>query len=478
MILRSGGRVVERWLTIPLVDPDRGIPVNVRFRSVPGPCPRCDGEGCDPCKGKGEVQKAYRVCAGRPLPLFGAGSLTETDRPVIVTEGELDVVALDAYGWGVNVVSGTAGAKQDWPDAWLDRLEPFPSFVLAFDDDEAGDEGATKLAAKLGRYRCGRAKLPRNDAGQCLQEGVSSEAVRAALAGAESMVGLGVVTPDHYATAIEDLIANPHKLLGFQSSLTALNDGLGGLAPGVYVITGETGHGKTTFATWLCWDLATQLGEPSLLTSFEQQPIGTVQKLLRMELGGDFTRYTPEQRREGLVELSGKGLQILDKYGDVSDSDVVDAVRYARRRLDCKIALIDHLGFMVRVRRSGEDERQAIERVIRDLATIGVQDDIRILLICHPSNMYKAQQRRVEIGDLKGASAIRQDCHAGFVVERGKTSPQNPMPWARFYFDKVRSEFGQAGSIRRVSYDPLSLHYAMSWEETPSGKAGKRVAVP
>lgn len=482
-VLRRAGKVVARYVVIPLCD-ERGKPVNMKFRSVPGPCLVCspdgvsNGKGCKHCKdskeGIGTTPKIYRACAGRPLPLYGAERLKPG--PVIVVEGELDVVAMSAYGWS-NVVSGTAGAGQDWPDDWLDRLESHPHFTICFDNDKAGDEGTAKLAAKLGKYRCSRARLPCKDAGDCLITGVPDVAVRAALDASVSMVGIDLVTPDYFAAQIETLINNPAQLIGMQSSLQVINEALGGLTPGVHIFSGETGQGKTSFATFLLWDLA-GLGNPVLLTSFEQQPIGTSMKLLRMEVEGDFTKRTAAERIAGLQRLRAKNVIIANKYGDVSDQEIIDTVRYARRRRGARVALIDHLDFVVRTRRKGEDEREAKERVIRTLATIGVEDDIAIILIVHPNNQANNQQRRVGMGDLKGASAIRQDAHSVTIVELLPATNSRPFPASCLYFDKVRSEFGTgAGTQRILAYDPLSCWYASRWEDTPSGKAGITVAL-
>lgn len=488
MCIRASGKVVERWLTIPLED-DTGTPVNVRFRRIPGPCLYCspdglaDGPGCSECKtkdkpegtGRVPMKPKYRVCAGRPMPLFGAKNLTAKGHPVIITEGELDVIALDEYGWGQNVVSGTTGAGSDWPDPWLDAIEPFGSYLLAFDVDDAGHEGAGKLGDKLGRWRCSRPILPRNDAGTCLADGVSFQEVSDAFDTAEGMQSLQLADPAHFTQDIETLINNPAQLRGLQCSVHTINSAMGGLTPGLWVFTGETGEGKTTLTTWLLWDLLTSAQTPSLLTSFEQRPVGTVQKLLRMELGGDFTKFTVAERAAALQRLSAKGVQLVNKYGDVTDDEIIDAVRYARRRRGCRIAMLDHLDFMARHRRPGESEREAKERIVRTLATIGVEDDIIIILIVHPNNLAKAQQRRVEIGDLKGASAIRQDCHGAIVVEKVAPTNQRPFPAAMLYFDKIRSEFGQMGSKRLLAFDPLSCVFAARWEDTPSGKAGKKV---
>ena len=215
-----------------------------------------------------------------------------------------------------------------------------------------------------------------------------------------------------------------------------------------------------------------RLGTPIMLTSFEQSPIGTVQKLLRHQLGGDFTKYTPDERRAAIIELDTLPIRILDHYGNADLDSVIESVRYSARRHGTKIAMIDHLHFLIK---PAGDERHEIETAVRKLATLAIQDKITVFLICHPNNMAAAQQRRVKITDLKGASAIRQDAHVAVVVERGMPSPKRGYPHTVVYFDKVRSEFGQAGSKCVMAFDPLSCVYADRWEDTPAGRAGVKI---
>lgn len=449
----------EYFLTIPLKDVDGNI-VNMRFRTIP------------------PNKKQYRVCSNRPLPLYGSSSLDDKDTQVVVVEGELDVLALNTYGFKSNVVSGTSGATANWPDEWLDQLEDFPQFLLWYDSDEAGKEGATKLSKKLGEYRCFLVESEFNDVGEALSNDTLPEEIDTILS--ENLVAFlksNLRRVNEYTEDLEKLISNPKSLVGLSTGSIKLDKVLGGIMPGLWVVTGDTGHGKTTWCTWLCHEQA-KLGVPVLLTSFEQRPIGTVQKLLRSQIGGDFTQVTVEERREGLEELGKLPLYIFDHYGELEFEDIADSIRFSVRRHDVKIALVDHLGFLTQVKSHRDDERIIIEKVVRKLATIAIQDNFTIILVCHPNNMSVSQQRRVKISDLKGASAIRQDAHVALVVERQDGAEERGFPASTVYVDKVRSEFGSNGSSTTMAFDPLSCIYADSWDETPSAKKGKIIVTP
>lgn len=448
----------DYYLSIPLKDKD-GTIVNIRFRSVP------------------PAKKSYRVCSGRPLPLYGADSLADKRSDVIIVEGELDVLALNTYGFTKNVVSGTSGAAANWTDEWLDQLEDFKQFLLWFDNDKAGDDGADKLSKKLGEYRCFRIKSSWNDVGEALANNLSGDDIdQIMINDVISYTKANLVNASFYTDAIEDLINNPDSLKGITTTSQKLDSVLGGIASGLWVVTGDTGHGKTTWCTWLCYQQAKN-GVPVMLTSFEQRPIGTVQKLLRSELGGDFTKFTPDERREALDNIGKLPLHIYDHYGEITFDNIITQLRFAVRRHGVKIALVDHLGFLTQPD-SKQDERILIEKVVRKLATVAIQDDFTIILVCHPNNMSVSQQRRVKISDLKGASAIRQDAHVALVVERQDGTAERGFPATTIYADKIRSEFGSNGGHVTMAFDPYACIYADRWEDTPSCQNGANIVVP
>lgn len=465
------GTVTGRYVAIPCYDA-AGACVTVRFRSVPGPCLRCGGVGvdCRRCRGTGQTPKAYVNCPGRELPLYNVGSLGhDRAQTVLITEGELDVVALWSYGLRGPTVSGTGGAKT-WQDAWLDALEPFRQFVVCYDDDGPGEEGAKSLADRLGRYRCLRATLPRKDAGDCLISGVQEADVRAALANARAMYQPAVRRAGAYAAAVEALIQKPDTLVGLPTGSAKIDSCVGGWRPGLVVVTGETSGGKTSITTWLAAEQARR-GVPVLLTSFEQQPIGTIQKLLRQEMGGDFTRHTSEERAAAMARLDAVPIHVYDHYGRVAKAEMIDVLRYAVRRLDVRLAVIDHAGYLADP--EAQDERRDVDQLVRDLAELGINEELCVVVIFHPNRMAVGQQRRVTMKDLKGSSAIEQDAHLVLVVEANAQTKERPYPSTTIHADKVRSEFGYSQSSCVIAYDPIACAYADAWVQTPMGRSGR-----
>ena len=287
------------------------------------------------------------------------------------------------------------------------------------------------MAQALGHTRVSRAVLPAPDAAACLEQAVPQRAVHAALDAARPMMDVKLARVDAYTDELERMISNPEDLRGLPTGSSKLDQGIGGWAPGLVVVTGDTAAGKTSFTTWCIAEQARR-GVPVLGTSFEQRPIGTVQKLLRQQVGTDFTLCTEADRRAAMAQLGQLPIYLLDHYGELDAAACLEVIDYAVRRRGVRVAVVDHLGFLVR---EAEDERRAIEAAVRSYALAAVQWGITIILICHPNNLSVVQQRRVQLGDLKGASAIRQDAHVGLVVER--------LPWARGAAPRQRGARGQ-----------------------------------
>lgn len=447
------------WVTIPLLDSHSGAVVNMKFCRVPV----ADGTRRKP---------KYFNCPGRPLPLFGARALSnDLGAPVIVVEGELDVVAMYAYGWEQSVVSGTSGAGS-FADDWLDVLEPYERFVLFLDDDEKGDEGAELLQEKLGKDRCERARPPTKDASEAWATEVPESVVRAAIERAKPASGMEVKRAGSYIDEIEDEIAGrKSSMFGISTGSERLDTLFSGWTPGLNVVTGPSGTGKTTLCTWAMRNAA-QAGVPTLITSFEQQPKRSDQKLLRMSLRGDFLKHTEAERRAAAATLQRLPLWHVDHYGTATVADVIQTIRYHRRRNGVKLVLVDHLGFLIDS--SKDDERRQIDHAIRQLTIVGRSDDIAIVLIAHPDKSHRKDGgRRVRIGDLKGASSIEQDAELGLVLERDS---RIKVPHCVAIVDKLRKEQGKgAGSSGLLYFDPDACLYADDFNSLPiSGRVTLR----
>lgn len=207
----------------------RGELVCMKFRSVP------------PDK---KVFIRWKDC---PSVLFNGDSLIGLDklpprqRKVAVCEGEFDAMALVQYGYE-RVVSTTTGAgSSDWPEHWLEPLEHATSVYLGYDADQAGEDGANKAAATLGKYRCRRFVPPLNDWNACLSAGVDPETIKQTIQSSREYEGQIVKPTTAYFDDLRKALSNPEPK-GRSTGWMILDTIIGGIRDGeLTVVTGDTG---------------------------------------------------------------------------------------------------------------------------------------------------------------------------------------------------------------------------------------------
>lgn len=89
--------------------------------------------------------------AGANLILVGEDQLEKsTSSDVLICEGELDRIMAIQEGVEMPVVTGGGGA-QTFKDEWITQLRNMRNIYLCFDNDEAGESGAEKLAQRLAK---------------------------------------------------------------------------------------------------------------------------------------------------------------------------------------------------------------------------------------------------------------------------------------------------------------------------------------
>lgn len=94
-----------------------------------------------------------RICAwyrGLGPLLFNKDVMNITSK-IIMTEGLVDAVLLNQLG--IPAISKIGGAST-WNDDWLKFFDSQETVYLVFDNDEAGIDGAKRIAKKLGVYKC------------------------------------------------------------------------------------------------------------------------------------------------------------------------------------------------------------------------------------------------------------------------------------------------------------------------------------
>lgn len=84
---------------------------------------------------------------GGEAALFNVEALKDMPDQLVICEGEFDCLVLRAFG--IPAISSTAGALT-FKDEWIEQLSFVRHLYVCFDNDDAGEKGASALIEKLG----------------------------------------------------------------------------------------------------------------------------------------------------------------------------------------------------------------------------------------------------------------------------------------------------------------------------------------
>jgi DNA primase len=121
----------------------------------------------------------YVQARGSRTALFGADDLGNENRLLLLCEGEFDAMLAKQEVGDLVDVAALCGASKGIPARWLPYLIPHPRVLVAYDGDDAGREGAKKLAAQSKRI----VKIDLADGGDLTDFYTSGGDLRGLLAG-------------------------------------------------------------------------------------------------------------------------------------------------------------------------------------------------------------------------------------------------------------------------------------------------------
>lgn len=378
--------------------------------------------------------RKFRRTLGGHSGLFNADAVRDL-RQVVLVEGELDAISLWQLGI-TNVASTSLGAKKTIPDEWMETLAGVEDIVLWYDEDDKGQEAAQALIQQLGTYRCRLASMPFDapalpdgrrpkDANDLLKASlgdpdIASAVAKAAVKAAVGITNASVVRPSHLAGALLAEIDKGEASLGISTGWVDLDRAIRGVRRGeLTLVTGHTGHGKTTWTVDLMNNLAEQ-GHPVLMSALENGSASLARKLFQGKLGHPISEIKNEGDRDraiaALARLDEHPVFLIDRYGRVKPSEIVDAIKFAKFRHGVRYVMIDHLHFLGK-EDSNTEKLDHLEETMSALATLAHEEDIHIFLLAHPRG--NVPDDTIPDGStVKGVSAAKQDADNIFTVFR------------------------------------------------------------
>jgi DNA primase len=380
------------WISIPHFQ-GKGL-ANVKFRILP------------------PSEKTFYRLPGCKSILFNGDIIAQNLEEVIIAEGEFDAITLHQAGFP-NVVSGTTGAESFDPE-WIDQLTAVKKIYLAYDPDEAGQQGARKLAKRLGYNRVHNINLPDgHDVNEFFRKGgaewefmrLMDEARPFDLPGIVSIAaGFDLLESDLTKNADDNLIKTPWL---------NLNNLIKGFHPGDLIILSALPKiGKTTLAQNIAQHLAKN-GQAALVYCLEMRP----ERLLRKTLQSEYRKedINLEDVRRAKIQFSDWPLYFAHSFKKEKVEEILNLIRDAVKRYDLRFVVFDNLHFLVR---SVSNVNEEIGQAVQGFKLLAEEMEIPIMAIAQPRKREAGSKEIMSAEDIKYSNSIHADCDMMIILHR------------------------------------------------------------
>lgn len=371
---------------------------------------------------KGDGPKEWGERNTEPI-LFGM-DLAAFNKPLFITEGEIDAMSL--YEAGVtNVVSVPCGCNNlEFVNLCWDWLEKFQQIVLFGDGDEPGVEMVSTLMKRLGEDRCmiapeypellidgERGGRPCKDANEILyaygKDGLREVADSCEPAPIKGVLNLADVT-----------MIDPTTKPRIFTRIPALDHAIGGLAEGsVTVFSGKRGEGKSTLGGQLLLN-AIQQGY-SVCAYSGELPAQTFLNWILLQAtenkyiaartdsrtGKNYAVVPYDVQRRVKEWINNKFFLFDNNYSpDIPQEEaIVRTFTLCARRYGCKTFLVDNL-MTILSETNTENENKVQGKFVAALKAFAVKYKVCVLLVCHPRKTKAGEKFTSE--DVAGSANI------------------------------------------------------------------------
>ena len=295
--------------------------------------------------GKGEKKRYWQEAGG--LAVLWELDEADTNKPLIITEGETDKLALNEAGFD-NVTSVPFGSNNfKWVDNNWDKLEKFNEIIICPDNDKAGKKFAEQAVKKLGEERTKIAVPEYPDINHQLYK-----------EGKDSLVKL-IKEADYYGDdnllrMSEIEFYDPSNINSAASSIGLINKYIRGYREGeISIWTGTNGSGKSTLLLQEAIK-AVDDGMNTVIINGENIPSKTKKTLglqiadidlieTKVDQFGELEFYIPRDVRESIENWLGDRLMIYDNFAGLQDDKITKTIEIAVRRYNVKNIIVDNL---------------------------------------------------------------------------------------------------------------------------------------
>ena len=342
--------------------------------------------------------KEWQMANTEPI-LFNMDGVS-FNKPLIITEGEFDAMAL--YEAGVsNVTSVPAGCNRlEWVENCWDFLEKFQQVIIFGDMDEPGLQMISTLTNRLGEDRCLiPPDYPYNEQKNCVCKDANEILLVHGKEVLKELIEQCEPAPVNGILNLADVpFVDPASLPRIMTKIPALDSAIGGLSEGgLTIFTGKRGDGKSTLNGQLLLNTIDQgykvcaySGELSaykflewiFLQATESKYIGVSEDLRN---GKKYASVSEEIRNRIKEWINNKFYLFDNNYIDetrTTQQSILNVFKICARRYGCKVFLVDNL--LVALNTTAQEENRSQADFVTALKSFAVRNKVHVILVAHP----------------------------------------------------------------------------------------------
>lgn len=394
--------------------------------------------------------KAFVRKANMETGLYNVDTIHPFD-DIHVCEGELDALVLEQAGF--NAVA-LPGANYNLSDSERDRLISANRIFLAGDSDLPGQQAMNKLWTEL------------RDRTYLLKWNEGKDANDALMRLGGDLSKFSQLVESLKAKALEQPMPFVHDLaesLHHSDDISPLDnparlrfpwprmDSWCAVMPGdiMGLSATETGTGKTAWLLNVLLENAVKYGKIVVNYSAEVSPADYARRAAAY-----LTGKPKDQLGRTDYELAASKMGDAKFYNGYKPNanwrEVIELLKWAKRRLGADILVVDHLHFLTR---NEKDEIKAQSEAMRAFKDLAIEFGVIMIIVGQPRKPKDEHfGRELQMRGIKGSEAFSSDASQIFILHRKRTSDEGDdttvfSPETKVILDKSRESEGRVTKL-------------------------------
>lgn len=380
---------------------------------------------------KKKESKSWAQRDADTTPLLFNMNRINTDSPLVITEGEIDTLAVIEAGYP-NAVSVPFGAGNfGWIDENWEWLEQFGSIIICSDNDDPGLKMQKECLNRLGTWRTKFVEIPEYyiDATNKTKRKIKDVNEVLYFYGKQKLIELITNAKESPIESVIDLTdvrgESLENIDGVETGILPIDRELGKLYYGTLnIMSGSPGSGKSSLiyqmacnaidAGIVTWIYSGEFSDSMTRDWFEPILAGPRYiKDLKSKKGD--TYYRVDTTILPKINSKYKGMCYL--YRDDHEGNLVllmKSMEEVVRRYGAKFIIMDNMSV---IDTSDQDEELLEQKeIVKRLLTFARKYNVAILLVAHPRKMQIGA--KVSLYDVAGSSVIVNLAHRSLALKR------------------------------------------------------------